>query len=272
MSAILKLSSPATREYWEIPILWEDEHLLAINKPPCLLVSPDHCDPNRPSLRTLLHAAIAQGKPWAKERGLTYLMNAHRLDFETSGVLLLAKSKPMVIALANLFGAERPVRSYIALVEGTPEQDRFEVDAPIGMHSMKPGLMRIDRKEGKKSRTLFEVMEKFDGSTVLRCQPVTGRTHQLRVHLQSVGLPIAGDATYGGHQLFLSRLKPDYRLRSDREERPLIGTLALHAERLELNHPVTGQPVSLTAEWPKDLKVAVKYLRRYATPGTWSRA
>ena len=268
MSATIKLSSPATREFWEIPVVFEDEHLLALNKPPCLLTSPDRYAPERPNLMRLLHTAIAEGKPWARERSLAYLMNAHRPDFETSGVLLLAKTKPVLIALANLFGSEKLAHTYLALVQGTPGQEHFEVEAALSMHPVKLGVMRIDRKRGKRSKTLFEVAEKFSGSTLLRCRPLTSRQHQVRVHLQSVGLPIAGDQTYGGQQLFLSRLKSEYRLKPDQAERPLIATAALHAERLELPHPVTGQLISMTAEWPKDLKVAVKYLRRYAPAAT----
>ena len=122
VNATIKLSSPDTREFWEIPVLFEDEHLLALDKPAGLLTSPDRQDPQRPSLMKLLHAAIAGGKPWARERGLDYLMPAHRLDSDTSGVLLLAKNKPALIALANLFGSEKPARTYIALVSGTPRR------------------------------------------------------------------------------------------------------------------------------------------------------
>src|SRR3954470_23996300 len=103
MSAVIKLSSPATREFWEIPVLFEHEPLLAVDKPSGLLTSPDRYDPLRPNLMKLLHAGIADGKPWSKERGLAYLMNAHRLDFETSGILLLAKNKPVLVQLADLF-------------------------------------------------------------------------------------------------------------------------------------------------------------------------
>src|SRR5436309_2713326 len=106
MTLTIKLSSPATREFWEIPILYEDAHLLALNKPSGLLTSPDRYDTNRPYLTRLLHNGIADAKPWARERALSYLMNAHRLDLEISGVILLAKSKPMLIELANLFGSE----------------------------------------------------------------------------------------------------------------------------------------------------------------------
>jgi len=109
MSQTIKLSSPATREFWEIPVLYEDESLLALDKPSRLLTSPDRYDAERPNLMKLLHASIERGTPWAKERGLTYLMNAHRLDFETSGIILLAKTKPVLVALANLFGTEKPL-------------------------------------------------------------------------------------------------------------------------------------------------------------------
>src|SRR5215469_7530231 len=118
MSQAIKLSSPATHEFWELAVLFEDEHLLALDKPSRLLTSPDRYDPARPNLMKLLHAAIEAGKPWAAERKLTYLMNAHRLDFETSGVILLAKTKPVLTALANLFGSEHPQKIYVALVHG----------------------------------------------------------------------------------------------------------------------------------------------------------
>lgn len=263
MSAI-KLSAPATREFWEIPILFEDDHLLALDKPAGLLTSPDRYDPLRPNLMKLLHAAIAAGKPWASERHLSYLMNAHQLDFETSGVILLAKNKPALVALANLFGSEKPQKKYFALVQGVPEKDEFEVEAKLAPHPVKIGLMRADPKNGKKSKTRFAVLEKFSGYTLLRCEPLTGRTHQIRAHLRHAGLPVVGDELYGGKKLWLSRLKRDYRLKPGREERPLIPRVALHAEELTLPHPVTGEMLKITAPWPKDLKVAVKYLRQFA--------
>jgi len=260
----IKISSLAAREFWEIPVLFEDECLLALDKPTGLLTSPDRYNPQRPNLMKLLHAAIAGGKPWARERGLDYLMNAHRLDCETSGVILLAKSKPALVTLANLFGSEKPLKQYAALVQGTPGEDKFEVDARLASHPVKTGLMRVDPKHGKRSQTLFQVLENFSGWTLLRCVPLTGRTHQIRVHLRHAGLPVVGDDLYGGKPLWLSRLKPNYRLKRGREERPLISRVALHAERLTLPHPVTGETLTITAPWPKDFRVAVKYLRRFA--------
>ena len=263
---VIKLSSPATREFWEIPVLFEDEFLLALDKPAGLLTSPDRYDPNRPNLMKLLHAGIENGKPWARERHLDYLSNAHRLDFETSGIILLAKTKPALVALANLFGTEKPLKKYVALVRGEPPGENFEVDARLAPHPVKTGLMRVDPKNGKPSKTKFAVLENFPrfGYALLQCEPLTGRTHQIRVHAGHAGLPLVGDELYGGKFLWLSRLKKDYRLKEGREERPLISRVALHAEELQLPHPVANLTVTIKAEWPKDLKVAVKYLRQFA--------
>ena len=260
----IKLSAPQTGEFWEIPVLYEDAQLLALDKPARLLTSPDRYDPERPNLMRLLHEAIARGKPWAARRGLTYLANAHRLDFETSGVLLLAKDKPTLVHLANQFGSARTVKRYLALVQGAPAAESFRVDAKLAPHPARPEYIRVDPKRGRQATTLFRVRERFAGYALLECQPLTGRTHQIRVHLRSQLLPLVGDALYGGSPLWLSRLKPGYRFKKDREEIPLLGRAALHAERLEVVHPVTGAPIVIEAPWPKDLLVALKYLRRFA--------
>jgi RluA family pseudouridine synthase len=264
VSDIIKLSAPATKQFWEIAVIYEDEHLLAVNKPPLLLASPDRYDPDRPNLMKLLHRGIESGASWASRRSLTYLMNAHRLDFETSGVMLLAKSKPVLVALADLFGAEKPVKTYAALVHGAPAEERFSIDAPLAAHPTRPGIVRVDEKAGKRSKTLFQVRERFAGFTLVECQPLTGRTHQIRVHLKHAGHPIVGDHTYGGHPLFLSSFKSNYRLKPKKTERPLIEHTALHAEQLRFLHPVNGGEVAITAPWGKDLSVAVKYLRQLA--------
>jgi RluA family pseudouridine synthase len=269
MSAFIKLSSPATHEFWEIPVLFEDAHLLALDKPAGLLTSPESDDAQPPNLMKLLHAGIAEAKPWARERGLTYLMNAHRLDSDTSGVILLAKNKPALLALADLFGTNKPVRKYLALIRGEPVEEHFEVDAKIAPHPVQDGLMRVDFDNGKKSKTRFEVLEKFlrTGNALLKCEPLTERTHQIRVHLKHAGFAVVGDQLYGGKPLWLSRIKPNYRLKPGHEERPLISRVALHAESLVVLHPVTNEVVTITAELPKDLRVALKYLRQFAGTG-----
>jgi RluA family pseudouridine synthase len=260
----IKLSAPETEEFWKVPVRYEDEALFALDKPARLLTSPDRYDPNRPNLMRILHRDIERGAPWAAERKLSYLSNAHRLDFETSGVLLLAKSKPALVALADEFGGSRAKKAYIALVHGTPEEDAFRSEAKLAPHPVKLGLMRVDPKRGKKSQTDFVVLEKFVGYTLLRCEPFTGRTHQIRIHLSHFGLPIVGDELYGGRPLLLSQLKRDYRPGRDGSEQALIGRVALHAEKLVVAHPETKAPTAIESPWPRDLEVALKYLRKFA--------
>ncbi len=263
MAGVIKLSAPATHEFWEIPVVHEDAHLLALDKPARLLTSPDPDDLQRPSLMQLLHANIARGAKWATEKNITYLASTHRLDAETSGVILLAKDKPALIALADQFGIENPGKVYLALVHGSPRENQVKVAAKLSPNLGEIGFIRVDPKEGKKALTHFEVLERFRGYTLLKCSPHTDRPHQIRVHLQNSGLPIVGDTLYGGRPLLLSALKRDYRLKPGRVENPLLARVALHGAELHCTHPVTGQPVHITAPWPNDLSVAMKYLRKY---------
>ena len=214
----------------------------------------------------LLHAGIAAGKPWAVERSLTYLNNEHRLDGDTSGVLLLTKNKTAHVALADMFGCDKPLRKYVALVHGNLIEESFEVNARIAPHPVQPGLMRVDKDNGKAAKTKITLLENFSraGYALVQCEPATDRPHQIRVHLSHVDLPVVADELYGGKKLWLSRLKKDFRLKPGHEERPLLSRTALHAEELTLPHPVTGETLTIKSEWPKDLKVAVKYLRQYS--------
>lgn len=262
--AAIKLSSPATHQFWELLVLFEDAHLLALDKPAQVLTSPDRSQPERPSLMRLLHAGIAAGKAWATNRHLGYLANAYRLDFEATGVLLLAKSKPVLVKLVQLLGSEKPHLRFLGLVHGTPRETHFEINAKLGTRPTSQGFVRVDPRRGKRSCTRVEVVETFREGALVRCEPLTHRTHQLRAHLRHAGLPLMGDALYGGRPLLLSRLKPGYRLKEGDTERPLVSMAALHAEQLTLPHHVTGEALTITAPWPKDLTVAVKYLRRYA--------
>lgn len=265
---VLKLSAPDRGGYWEVPVLFEDEHLLAVDKPSGLLTSPDRYDPERPNLMRLLHSHISRGVPWARERKLGYLMNAHRLDIDTSGVLLLAKSKPVLTALASYFGSEKPTKTYLALTCDGPAEDFFRVDLKIAPHPVRTGVMHTSLKFGKRSVTEFKVLTRYLGFTWIECRPLTGRTHQIRVHLKAVGCPIVGDRVYEGAPLWLSDLKRGYRPPRNRDERPLMGRVALHASKLSLPHPVGGALVEVESPLPRDLRVALKYLDRFALPGS----
>ncbi|MGC8886533.1 MAG: RluA family pseudouridine synthase [Verrucomicrobiia bacterium] len=267
---IIKLSAPEYNKFWEIQVLYEDEFLMAINKPAGLLTSPNRYDPKRPNLMKLLHAGIEQKKDWASQRGLEYLMNPHRLDIETTGILLLAKDKQTLTALTDLFGTEKVSKKYIAIAHGNPDRDEFEVDVLIAPTPRKPEIMRIVRKKGKRSITRFKALERYAGYTLFECFPLTGRTHQIRVHLKYAGYPIVGDSLYGGTPLFLSSLKPDYKLSKGKIEHPIISTVALHAKELQFIHPVTGEKVIIDAPVPKAIVAAIKYLRQYAAPMSYS--
>jgi 23S rRNA pseudouridine1911/1915/1917 synthase len=267
MSVPIKLFSPAAPEPWEVPVLFADEHLIALEKPAGLPVTASATNPEQPGMLALLHAGIADGKPWAKTRGLDFLMNAHSLDTEASGVLLFARSKGTLATLSDFFGSAQPCLAYVALVHGAPREARFEVDAKLAPHPVRLNVIRIDPKQGKRARTQFEVIERFAGYALVKCVPLTHRMHQIRVHLRHAGLPIAGDILYGGRHLLLSQLKTGYRLKPKQIERPLISSPALHAGRLTLPHPATGESLSIVAPQPKDLAVAVKYLHRYRSGG-----
>jgi RluA family pseudouridine synthase len=261
--SVLPLAAPATGDHFKIPVVHEDDRLLAVNKPARLLSCPDRYDRNRPNLMRMLLDGVAAGKGWARERGLTYIANVHRLDFETTGVLLLVKDREALVKLANHFGSEIPKKTYVALVCGDPSEEAFTVDASLAPDAHEPGRMRWSR-HGKKSRTDFEVIERFGGTTLIACHPITGRTHQIRVHLAGAGFPIYGDELYGGPSLYLSQIKRRFKFRPSEVERPLTPTLALHAWKLSVPHPTTGAAVMIEAPWPKPLEAAVRQLRLHS--------
>jgi 23S rRNA-/tRNA-specific pseudouridylate synthase len=211
--------------------------------------------------------------------------NVHRLDADTSGILLCTKEKTALDFVSGQFQSKTVAKVYHALCVGVPKPDLFvrEEDprdappVPLGADEFfvdrdliddeaNPGRMRTVRKHGKASQTVVKVLERFNQFTLVECRPLTGRTHQLRVHLQYSGLPILNDPFYGDGttELKLSGLKRGYKGRSD--EKPLIARLALHASRLTVRHPVTREPVTIEAPLPNEFEVALKYLRKFAGP------
>ena len=243
-----------SRTWPSIEILHEDESLLVANKPAGLLAVPDRFDKDKPDLVSLLQAA----RP--NER----LTNVHRLDLNTSGVFVLAKKQDAFRELVRQFRERETKKIYAALVRGTPGISPLTVDLPIGRHPKRPGLARIDHNRGSEARSVINVRERFRGYALLEVVIETGRMHQIRVHVQAIGCPLVGDPDYGGAPLLLSQFKAGYKGKEEEVERPLLDRPALHAERLTLTQPSTGQSLTLEAPWPKDLTVALKQLRKFA--------
>jgi RluA family pseudouridine synthase len=241
------------KPYSPLPeVLYEDEWVVAFDKPAGLLVAPDRWDTSAVYLMALVH----------KYRGPEYA-NVHRLDRDTSGVIVVAKSLAALHELQKRFDAGQVEKTYLALTAGAPSPAAGEIDAAISPDRHRPGRMRLST-DGKPSRTRYETVERFNlGYTLVHAYPETGRTHQVRLHLKSIGCPIVGDPFYGAGGLFLSEIKSGYRPGSE-PERPLIGRTALHALRIALPHPATQQPLVIEAPLPKDFEVALKYLRRFA--------
>jgi len=264
MPAPIKISSPETHGFWELPVLFEDEWLLAVDKPAELHTVKEAGEPGHPGLMTMLHAAMEARKPWASERNLSFLTHTHRLDQGTSGVLLLAKDKDVAGSVMNLFGSENPLQRYLALVQGEPPQERFDVQLKMEPHPLRPGTMHVEQRHGKKSRTEFQVVERFSRWVLLACTAFTDRPHQVRLHVRYARLSLVADELYHGGTLMLSSIKPGFVLKPNKTERPLMSRPALHLENISMPHPVTGQELSITAPLPKDLAVALKYLRKYA--------
>jgi 23S rRNA-/tRNA-specific pseudouridylate synthase len=260
----IKLSSRPTNGFWNVPVLFEDEHVLALDKPADLRVTPDATAPDQPSLLALMEHGIKAGAAWATARNLEYLAVTHRLDPDNTGVVVLAKDRPTLVDVANQFGAGQPCRHYLVVVIGQPPADAFEVKIALAPHPTKPGVLVPSPSRGKKTITRFEVMERFGRFTVLRCEPLTNRPQQINIHLRWVRLPLVGDRPSGGAPLLLSQLKRDYRFKLDELEKPLLGRAAVHLDRVTLKRPGAEVPLVIESPLPKDFQVALKYLRRYA--------
>lgn len=240
------------------PILFEDEWLIAFDKPSGLLTMPDRWNKARSDLLSLIHQHRASG-----------IYNVHQLDTETSGVMLCAKTKVALTALGRQFATSRVKAHYLALVLGTLPEPDMVIRRELENDRDQPGRMRLAAAYRRGAcRTRVHAIEVFRAHSLLEAWPSGEKTHQVRIHLAHVGCPVVADAFYGNsHGLYLSEIKSDYKFKPNEPERPLIGRLALHAESLTFTHPVTQAEITITAPWPKDLSIAIKYLKRFAPAG-----
>ena len=227
-----------------LEVLFEDEWLVAVNKPAGLVVHPAAGNWTGTLVNALLHHCSTLSESDEPTRpGIV-----HRLDKDTSGVIVAAKDTETHWKLAEQFAAREVEKEYRVLVGGAVGEDRLVVRAPIERHPKERKRMRVGEALGREAETLFEVIERFTDATYLRAMPKTGRTHQIRVHCAHLRHPVLGDAVYG-------RGKAERRLGLD------VPRQMLHARRLAFRHPATGKPVEVTAPAPEDFEAVLAALR-----------
>ncbi|MBI2969051.1 MAG: RluA family pseudouridine synthase [Bacteroidetes bacterium] len=243
-------------ENFPLQPLYDDPDYIIFNKPSGLLALPDGYDRAKTNMRDLL---IAQyGK----------IFIVHRLDKDTSGVICFAKNEDAHRQLNRQFESRTVKKAYHALVSGILPEKSGVIRQPIAPFRKEPGLMRVDTRGGKESETFYEVMEEFPGHpsySLVLVKPKTGRTHQIRVHFQFIGHPLAIDPLYGNPgAIFLSGIKRGYKKNEDVNEKPLIDRLTLHGKELSFIHFRTGNEINIKAPLPKDFAMTLKMLRKYA--------
>jgi 23S rRNA pseudouridine955/2504/2580 synthase/23S rRNA pseudouridine1911/1915/1917 synthase len=232
-------------------IIVDNVHLVALSKPSGMLTLPDRFDAALPSL-----------KQWLESR-YPRIFVVHRIDRDTSGLIVFAKDAETHQYLSQLFESREVEKTYLGLVHGTPSEQEGTYDAPIGEHPVVKGKMAVVRK-GKPSITHYTVLESLGKFSWVRFRIETGRTHQIRVHMANAGHPLVADPLYGnGQPLLLSSIKHRYKLsKTEEEERPLLARLALHASTLSFSAP-DGTLIKLEAPLPKDLDATLKQLRKW---------
>ena len=224
-------------------ILFEDDDYILVNKPPFISTLED-----RHGKLNLL-ALAREYVPTAQV--------CHRLDKDTSGVLAIAKNPEAYRHLNMQFENRQVVKVYHAIVDGIHNFQEELVDAPI--LKLDDGVVKISRSEGKSAQTWFTALKSFKFHSLIECRPVTGRMHQIRIHLATQRASITGDETYGGKPFLLSRVKRDYKLKKDTEEEPFMKRMALHAFSLEFSD-LSGKRQIIEAPYPKDIQALIRQL------------
>jgi 23S rRNA pseudouridine1911/1915/1917 synthase len=238
----------------EIPlsILYEDEHLLVVDKPAGMVVHPAAGH----SSGTLVHALLHHCRDLSGIGGVLRPGIVHRLDRDTSGLLLVAKTDGAHRSLTEQFRDRRIEKTYLALVQGSPPAEEGEIRLPVGRHPADRKRMSTRSARGREAVTRWHVRERFGTVTLLEVDLLTGRTHQIRVHLGAQGYPVVGDSVYGRSGWAKTVADPETRaiLRGVKRQ-------ALHAARIAFRHPVSGTPLSFRSPLPADLAELCEALR-----------
>lgn len=233
-----------------VGIVEEDDALMVLDKPSNFLVLPDRYNQSLPNLSTIIREELGE------------IFVVHRIDRETSGLIVFAKTVEAHASLNRQFEGREVEKIYHAIVLGMPSQNEGTINAPLSESARQKGIMRVDEKGGKEAVTEYKILEEFKGYAFVEARPKTGRTHQIRVHLQSIGTPILGDQKYGGGEgFYLSQVKSGYK--GVEEEKPLLHRTGLHAAGLSFSHPASGERLQFSLPLPKDMKSVLKYLRKF---------
>ena len=233
--------------------LYETDDFVAINKPAGLLSIPDR-EGDELSVKRILRDKYGE------------IYTVHRLDKNTSGVIVFAKNEEAHKFLSQSFEDRSVEKYYVGLVKGTPSEKEKLIDAPIAQNTVKSTMMII-HKRGKPSITEYSVLEEFGKYSLLQFKIHTGRTHQIRVHMQYVGYPVVCDEIYGdGEPVKLSAIKKKYNLsKNELEERPILNRLGLHSQRLIFSDQHKNS-FDIEAEMPKDMRALLQQLRKTVIP------
>lgn len=241
-----------------LDIIFEDDHLVVVNKPAGMVVHPARGHWSG----TLASALAHHCEQLSSVGGPTRPGIVHRLDRDTTGVIVVAKTDAIHGKLAEQFAERTTEKEYLVLVNGTPGLDSDFIDRPIAPHRVHREKMAIAHEghpTARQARTFYEVEERLGRYTILRAKPVTGRTHQIRVHLKSIGCPVLCDKLYGGRaELLLSEIstKP-----AGEEDRVLLARQALHARKLSITHPLSDERITFEAPLPEDMAEVLQVLR-----------
>jgi 23S rRNA pseudouridine1911/1915/1917 synthase len=230
-------------------IIFENDDFVAVNKPGGLLTIPDR-EQTEKSLKEYLTDKYSS------------IFTVHRLDKDTSGLVVFAKNEEAHKFLCRIFEERRVEKFYLGIVLGEPAETSGLIDAPIAEHGTRKGLMTVNRN-GKASQTGYEVLEANRHFSLVSFQLHTGRTHQIRVHAKNIGHPLACDPLYGdGKPILLSAMKKNFKsAKNDLEEKPMISRLALHSYKLNFTD-MHGKVIALTADAPKEFRALIKQLEK----------
>lgn len=232
--------------------VFEDDDIVIVNKPAGMLSIPDRYNPSIPNMYALL----------AEQYG--NIFTVHRLDRDTSGIICFAKNEEAHRQLSLQFHRHTVVKIYHAIVQGRLSSPEGEINLPLAPNPMRGGTMRVDKREGKPSRTQYRLLSAFQHFSYVEARIFTGRMHQIRVHLQAIGHPLMVDEYYGKKTtFFLSEVKPRYHTKSTEAEQPMLARVPLHAYALTLQHPTTNETITLSVPLPKDLRAVLNQLEKY---------